>query len=1060
MKIKSSFRLPFALAVSALTAAGLSAQTQIPKNLRVPARAIDVPAMPPAHGDSTTGEVEVVVQLAKPSLAVRQADAVAANRPLGADAQRAYLGELDGDQNSLIGRLDAVGARKTAAMKKSLNAVVVTVDAKQIPAIEKMEGVRSVRRVRTYEMHLEETVPYIGAGAAQANGFTGAGVRVAVLDSGIDYTHKNMGGPGTLAAYEAAWGTSHQDPRNTTTDGLFPTAKVIGGYDFVGELWPTLGPRTEDPDPIDKGTHGTHVADIIAGASEDGTHKGVAPGASLYAFKVCSSLTTGCNGVAILLGFDAALDPNFDGDISDRVDIINMSVGAPYGQNEDDSVEAAANAARLGVTVVLSAGNSSDKPFIVGSPSVAAETISVANTTVPSAKLFALVVNSGSTADGSIAGTYTNTNSVSWAPVVGTVTADVIYVGQGCPANHTNPGDPADPLPSGVTPEMVSGKIALIDRGACSISQKVDRFGDMGAVGTLIANNAAGDPPSFSFGGPDPGSYPPTLVIQNTLGFGPNSTLRKALANGPVNATISENNFTSVAGSMISSSSRGPSLSFNAIKPEIGAPGNSVSAIAGTGTGENAFSGTSGAAPMVAGSATLLKEGFFDASPTTIKSLLMNNAFRDIYMNQATQPGVLAPISRIGAGEVRVDKALNAGAIAFVPGPPDQPSLSFGTHRLSSSRSFTKTVRVQNLLPSSRTFNLSRTFRFANDENTGAVTVSMPASITVPGRRSAEFVVTLTVNPALLPAWTLNGGSAGGNGPLLTNFEVDGYIHVNEGNDNLSLPFHILPHKAAATRAASSNVTLTNGTASVPVTNANGAVDGATDVFHLIATSSRVPVTSLPKQGQNYAVVDVQSFGVREINFGTVNAPNLGLQFLMTTYDPRSHPLYPGGFEVDIDTTGDGVADYYVFQQELSGVGVTGQSVVYVQKAGTTTATAVTFTDADFNSANVIYSVPYSALGLPGGVSHATPLTIDLFAYDNYFTGDVTDFIGDLRYTPASPKYTATLSPNPVPINGTSTLTINAVPGGEVASPSQSGILLNFRHGRTKLESQAIKVSP
>ena len=1061
--------------VAGISATSLHAQVpQAPLDalkLRTAAQTVSGPTDPPALRDSATGEIEVVVQLTKAPLAGRQAEGIARSAALGGDSQRAYIRDLEADQAALMGPLNGLGAQKTASLTKALNAVVVRVDAGKIPAIAKLPGVLSVRRVRDYELHLEQTVPYIGAAAAQSNGFTGAGVRVAVLDSGIDYTHKNLGGPGTLEAYEAAWGTSHADPRNRTTDGLFPTAKVIGGFDFVGESWPNT-PTQDDPDPIDKGTHGTHVADIIAGESTDGTHKGVAPGAKLYAYKVCSAVSTSCNGVAILRAFDASLDPNGDGDISDRVEVINLSLGSPFGQKEDDSYHAASNAARVGVSVVMSAGNSSDRPYIVGSPSTAQEGISVANTTMPDAKIFALVINSGSTPSGSIAGTYRNTNSVSWAPVVGTVTADVIYVGRGCPAGHTAPSDPEDPLPTGVTPEQIAGKIALVDRGVCAASQKVDRFADLGAVGILIANNVAGDPPSFSFGGPPPPAGQtftpkPTLVLQNTLAFGPTSPMRQALANtagGPVNATISENNFTPIGGSMISSSSRGPDISYNMIKPEIGAPGNSVSAIAGTGTGEDAFSGTSGAAPVVAGSAALLKEGFFDASPSTIKSLLMNNALRDIFINQATQPGVLAPITRIGAGQVRVDKALNANAIAFVPGPPDQPSLSFGFQRVVVPRTLTKTVRVRNFLSGARTFNVSHSFRYSDDASSGAVTVSAPSFVTVPGRRSADFTVTMTVNASLLPAWTMNGGGRGGDGFRLQGHEYDGFIHITEGSDQLALPFHVLPHKAAGTRAASSNVTLTAGSGSVAVNNSPAAVPGVTDVFHLIGMSPRVDVTTLPKQGDNFTITDLQNFGAREVNFGTTAAPNLGVQFLITTHEPNTHGVYPRGVELDIDTTGDGVADYFVFQNENGGFGASGQSVVVVQKAqnpGAGTRTILFNNDVDFNSTNMIYSVLYSQLGLPANVSRVTPLNIDVLGYDNYFTGFVTDVIEDVIFSPGMPKYNATPFPQfTVPIGGSTTLNITANPPGNAVSPSQSGILLGFRDARAKLESQPIRVSP
>ena len=101
-------------------------------------------------------------------------------------------------------------------------------------------------------------------------GVTGDGVTVAVLESGIDYTHANLGGHGTQEAYEAAYGADPSDPLNTTTDDLFPTTKVLGGFNFVGESWPD-GPLAPDPDPIDFNGHGTHVADIIGGQN------GVAP---------------------------------------------------------------------------------------------------------------------------------------------------------------------------------------------------------------------------------------------------------------------------------------------------------------------------------------------------------------------------------------------------------------------------------------------------------------------------------------------------------------------------------------------------------------------------------------------------------------------------------------------------------------------------------------------------------------------------------------------------------------------------------------------------------------
>ena len=139
-----------------------------------------------------------------------------------------------------------------------LNAVVLDVDAADLQEVARDIRVTRIVGIGDYEHDLSTTVPYIGASTAHALGATGAGVRVAVIDSGIDYTHRNLGGPGTQAAYEAAWapipippapaipvvpaGTGYRvidDPGTAADDGLFPSAKVVGGFDFVGETWPT-----------------------------------------------------------------------------------------------------------------------------------------------------------------------------------------------------------------------------------------------------------------------------------------------------------------------------------------------------------------------------------------------------------------------------------------------------------------------------------------------------------------------------------------------------------------------------------------------------------------------------------------------------------------------------------------------------------------------------------------------------------------------------------------------------------------------------------------------------
>jgi len=262
------------------------------------------------------GEVQIVVRLTDaPLAAVAGKDAKHMGFALKSTQQKDLLQALDTKQSELLAKISLMGGKELGRVTKALNAVMVSVDASKLSEIAALPGVDSIRPVVNYEIDLSETVPYIGAKALQDVGVDGTGVRVAVLDSGIDYTHFNLGGSGNVADFD------NNDP-TIIEAGTFPTSKVIGGYDFVGEGWPDTD-LAPDPDPLDKGTgagHGTHVADIIAGKSTDGTHVGVAPGASLYIAGVCSKISTSCSGVALLEGMDFALDPNGDNDISDAVD--------------------------------------------------------------------------------------------------------------------------------------------------------------------------------------------------------------------------------------------------------------------------------------------------------------------------------------------------------------------------------------------------------------------------------------------------------------------------------------------------------------------------------------------------------------------------------------------------------------------------------------------------------------------------------------------------------------------------------------------------------------------
>lgn len=1005
---------------------------------------------------SARGEVDVWVALDQSSVAAAQAAAastagLSSARRFSSSVTTASFKQLATDQRarvraqqaSVAPNLVALGGQELGRVQIAHNAIALRVDASQLAQIAALPGVASVRPVLHYERALSETVPYVGASAVHTSGFDGAGVKVAVLDSGVDYTHRNLGGPGTAAAYEAAYGTGPSDPRNTTRDGLFPTAKVVDGFDFVGEQWPNCAPgtdcRTEDPDPIDFDGHGTHVADIAAGRSADGTHKGVAPGASLVAVKVCSSVTTACNGIALLKAMDFALDPNGDGDLSDAVDVINMSLGSNYGQIEDDLSQASANAVKLGVAVVAAAGNAANRPYIVSSPSTGLGVISVAQTQVPSAKAFPLQINSPA----AIAGIYANTATMEFAPIGAGATGDVAFVGRGCPAGSITPTNPDDPYLANP-----AGKIALIDRGACAISLKIDRAAKAGAIGVLIGLVAPGDAISFSFGGGD--TFVPSLVIQQVLS---NAIKAQLGAGQTVNASISPAAAIPLVGGVVGSSSRGPSVSTQHIKPEIGAPGASVSAEVGTGTGQTAFGGTSGATPMVAGAAALLLQAHPTRSPELIKAMLMNSAETAVYTNPALLPGQLAPITRIGAGELRVDRALALTAAAW-DRESKSASLAFGAVEVPATVTLRKKLRIENFASQQRTFAITPSFRYANDEASGAVTVLVAGSVTVGAGGREDVDVTLMIDGSKLPTWALNGGSQGGNGAGLNGPEYDGFITLTSGAEKLSVPWHVLPRKASMTVAGP--VVKLRHSDGVNLFNL-GVEAGDFDLFSLTGTSPKLPRSEFPRPGDNFAVIDLQRVGVRHLPAAVFGADFL--EFAITTYGRRAHPNYPAEFDVEIDTNGDGAVDFVVFNAELGGFGASGQNVVAIFNVATGTATPVFFTDADLNSGNVIFTVPMNSTAgaVNLGVQPGTTIHYSVFVYDNYFTGALTDSIEGMRFTPGNARFEAVGDPfGSVPPRGRATLPVRAstVPD---AQSTESALLLMFRRNAV-IESEVVRV--
>ena len=716
-------------------------------------------ALPGSYEQPLTedGRLQVVIELSLPPGAVVWAREMEARRGMdraaataaAVSATRSHLAAVRAEQEGVMAALSAgIGATEIYRVSKALNAIAVAVPPDSLPRIAAISGVRSVRPLELEYPNNSTSMPFLGVPKVWENTLglpfpaTGDGISIGIIDTGVDYQHPTMGGTGVLADYQNNDRTSLETGEANVE---FPTAKVVGGFDFAGDAYAGNNVAVPDPDPMDCNGHGSHVAGTAAGYgvvdATDTTFPGPyntavpfgslsvgpgsAPEADVYALRVF-----GCGGGTNLTvqAIEWSMDPNDDADFSDHLDVINMSLGSANGSVSNVSAVASENAALIGVIVVAASGNSGDTYFIAGSPSVAGRAISVANIADSGIGGSVLQVNSPPAIAGSYPALPSNfvNNPPPPPPAPNGQTGNIVLVDDGSTAGGGTVNDGCEtPFANAAA---VTGNIALIDRGVCGFEVKVRNAQLNGAIAAIVANNVPDDPTLTQMGCTTVGGCAPVITIPSVF---VSQATRLAItgATPPVSGTLNGPNQGVNAGDVISAnSSRGPRRASSPIrlKPDVAAPGTQITSMQTgitctaaaqgcivpnasgfiAGGAPLTISGTSMATPHIAGIMALLRQLHPDWDVEELKALLMNNALHDVSLGPLGS-GPHIGIARAGAGRADAELTAPQQVTAFNDDEYGLVSVSFAERDIVNMGTEVKSVRVVNHGATAQTYDIA-----------------------------------------------------------------------------------------------------------------------------------------------------------------------------------------------------------------------------------------------------------------------------------------------------------------------------------------------------------------
>jgi len=618
---------------------------------------------------------------------------------------RAQLSALRNDYKAWL-RANVPQAKVTGEFDISLNAVAVQLNGATLQQVSATPMVRSAQYQGLYYPNaVDPDLAIIQAPAAwdRSGGAAtaGAGVKVAIVDSGIDHLHPCFSDVGYGAQ------TRLGDPR-------FTNNKVIAAKVFNNKLPQSRFTAEAIQD------HGTHVAGTVAcnhdtpatvgGVTIPAGVSGVAPRALLGNYNVFPGDVTNARSEDILNALEAAYQDGFD--------VANMSLGGGSHGIQDLLTIAVDNLDQANMVVAVAAGNSGPGNFTVESPGMAARALTAGASTV--GHFVATPIMVGSVNAAGVAGDFATVTSNLTAPL-GVVTEAPINAATGL-------STACGPLTTALT-----GRIALISRGVCSFSTKIRNAQNAGAVAVLVANNVAGDGIGMASDGT---ANQPTVSAYN-VSLGDSAALKP---NNGGAATIGATLAYFVSGNndfMAAFSSQGPTDVDFRVKPDVVAPGvNVLSSIPLSFCGGNPcfafFQGTSMATPHLAGSAAVLRQQQPNWSAAQVRSAIVNTADQGVL--KPSGPGASAiDVNIVGAGRENLLAAVQAKAAL------DPVSVSFGAVPSGSGQTRSAVVTLTNLTSDPQQFTLAAVPAAGN-----GVAWSVPSNVSVGAGGAASFTVSMT----------------------------------------------------------------------------------------------------------------------------------------------------------------------------------------------------------------------------------------------------------------------------------------------------------------------------